>query len=222
MFLRFVNLADIKVYLLRKFIWLLAFSLILFSCKKEKLVFSAFELNKHLSCNDLYDNGFKRTFGIDVLMIGKIMNDTIVHFQISEPKLKNEIYSDDFYEEIRIENYTLKKESTYDEYLKKDALELNDSIYQLVWQNIKEQKKDICKEGVITWKNFILELDKSEINKYRQTIDISKYKILEIENPSSYNLDSFKVLNVKKKDTFYCSIYKQNEKYYMSSTISLR
>jgi hypothetical protein len=189
------------------------------SCKKEKIPYHPFEINRNISCDDLYDNGFKRLFGIDVLMIGKKMNDTIIHYQVTEhfDNFDNEIIEN---QEIDISEQILKKD-VYHKYIELDALELNDSIYELVWENIEEQSEYACDKGEIYWRNFIVKIDKSEIKNYRKTIDTSKYKIIEIDIPDTYLIDSFEVLNLKKKDTFYCSIYERDKKHFFSSTISI-
>ena len=218
----FLILADVKnVYLLRKFICLLSVWMLIFSCKKEKPSKLPFEVNRNITCDDLYNTGYKRTFGVDVTMIGKIINDTIIHYQITEPIIDYEIHYNDFEENIPTKIDTIKKVTKYDKYLEMDALELNDSIYEFVWGKIKEQQKYVCDEGKISWRNFMLEIKKSETKNYRNTIDNTKYKVLDIENASNYNIDEFEVVNLIKKDTFHCSIYKQDNKYFFSSTMSI-
>lgn len=182
------------------------------------MTYHPFEINRNISCDDLYDNGFKRIFGIDVLMTGKKMNDTIIHYQISEHFDKSDFKK---YKEMKEDNNSENQKRVYDKYREIDALELNDSLYQKVWENIDFQREYVCRKGEIYWRNFMLKINKSDIKNYRNKIDTLKYKILEIENPSSYALDSFEVVNLKKKDTFYCSIYEMNKKYFFSSTISI-
>jgi hypothetical protein len=208
---------------LKNLICLLIISLLFFSCEKKEIYNLPFEVNRNITCNDLYNADYKRTFGVDVTMIGKIMNDTIIHYEITEPVID---YDMDFYyseENIPTELDTIKKATKYDKYLEMDALELNDSIYEYVWGNIKEQQKYVCEEGSIAWRNFMLELKESEIKSYRKTIDTVKYKIFNVKiNPkSSYSIEKFKVVNLITKDTFNCSVYEQNKKYFFSSTISL-
>ncbi|MEE9409120.1 MAG: hypothetical protein V3V28_13715 [Polaribacter sp.] len=182
-------------------------------------------MTKNLSCNDLYNSGYKRTFGIDVIMIGKIMNDTMIHYQIDIPARDfKELDFSSLEENTPVKIKTVKKITKYDKYLEMEALELNDSIYEFVWGSIKQQQKDVCKEGLIGWRNLILKLNESEIKNYRKTIDTLKYKAFNYKKHSenSYVEESFNVLNLKQKDTFYCLIYKQEDQYLFSSTITIK
>lgn len=206
--------------MLKKFILSLSVLILIFSCKKENISNLPFEVNRDITCGDLYREGYKRTFGVDVTMVGKIMNDTIIHYQITEPIIDYDIDFYDFEENIPTELDTVKKKTKYDKYLKMDALELNDSIYEYVWGNIEEQQKYVCEEGAIAWRNFMLELKESETENYRNTIDPNNYKILDLDNESKYSIDEFKVVNLIANDTFICSVYKQNKKYYFSSTFT--
>lgn len=204
---------------MKKFICLISLLIVFSSCKKEKLTYHAFEINKNINCDDLYDNQFRRVFGIDVLMIGKKIGDTIIHYEVTEHFDKSDFGKSK--QNVRNDISKIEKK-VYDKYREQDALELNDSIYQLVWEDIDYQRKYVCKKGEVYWRNFIVELNKPDIINYRNKIDTLNYKILEIENPSSYPLDSFEVVNLKTKDTFYCSIYEMDKKYYFSSTISIK
>ena len=66
----------------------------------------------------------------------------------------------------------------------------------------------------------MLELKESETENYRNTIDPYNYKILDLDNESKYSIDEFKVVNLIANHTFICSVYKQNKKYYFSSTFT--
>jgi len=206
---------------LRKFICLLILSLLIFSCYKNEVSYLPFEVNHNITCDDLYEDGFRRTFGVDVVLIGKKMNDTVIHYQIDYPLYNIEFNINDLEENILVEIDTIKKVSEYDKYLKQDALELNDSIYEFVYGSIKKQKKDICNNGSVSWRNFILKIKQSEIKNFRNRIDTSKYKILDLQKESNYSIEEFEVVNLVTKDRFYCSIYEQNKNYYFSSTFTL-
>ncbi|ARV14594.1 hypothetical protein BTO07_05255 [Polaribacter sp. SA4-12] len=197
-------------------------ALSLSSCEKKQISILPFEVTKDVSCGDLYDGGYKRSFGVDVILIGKKMNDTTIYYQIDIPPINpEEIIFYNSNENILTVIDTLDRVTKYDKYLEKDALELSDSIYELVWQDINLQKNDVCDEGNVSWRNFILGLKKSETINYRNTIDTTKYKILDVEKESQYLIDQFDVVNLITKDTFNCSVYKQNKKYYFSSTFTL-
>ena len=206
---------------MKKFICLLIISFLLFSCEKKEISNLPFEINSNISCDDLYENGYKRTFGVDVVLIGKIMNDTIIHYQVDLPSEKNDIDYNDFEENTIVAVDTFRRATVYDKYLIKDALELNDSIYELVWGNIKKQKRDVCNKGSVSWRNFMIELKKNKAKNYRNTIDTNKYRIFDLEKESQYSIDEFKVVNLVTKDTFNGSVYEQNKKYYFSSTFTL-
>ncbi|MFK8061116.1 MAG: hypothetical protein AB8B78_13630, partial [Polaribacter sp.] len=192
---------------MKKFVCLLILSFLTFSCSKKKISNLPFEVNHNITCDDLYNIGYKRTFGVDVILIGKIMNDTIIHYQIDVPPVDYVFDYDNIEENITDENDTITNATIYDKYLEKDALELNDSIYEFVWGSLKQQQKDICKEGLVSWRNFMLELKETETKSFRSTIDTNKFKVLDVEKESNYPIDEFKVVNLVTKDTFDCSIY---------------
>lgn len=192
------------------------------SCKKEKLNYHPFEINRNISCNDLYENGFRRTFGIDVMMIGKKINDTIIHYEVNYPPIESIVDYNEFEEEsIPSEIDSTQTANIYQMFSDYDPLSISDSLYNVIWQDLKVQQKDVCIEGKVVWRNFMLELEQFEAENYRKTIDSNKYKILNIEKESNYSIDEFKVINLISKDTFNCSIYEQNKKYYFSSTYAL-
>ncbi|APG64838.1 hypothetical protein LPB136_05455 [Tenacibaculum todarodis] len=218
----FSKLAVVKSLSVKKFICLLVVTLILSSCEKKQISILPFEVTKDVSCGDLYDNGYKRSFGVDVILIGKKMNDTTIFYQIDIPTIAPEertFYN--FYKSRPTVVNPINKSTKYDKYLEMDALTLKDSIYEFVWGDIQKQQRDICSEGKVSWRNFMLELKKEETENYRNTIDTNKYKILNINKDSDYYIDKFKVVNLITKDTFYCSVYEQNKKYYFSSTFTL-
>jgi hypothetical protein len=206
----------------KKFICLLVVALSFSSCEKKQISILPFEVTKDVSCDDLYDNGYKRSFGVDVILIGKKMNDTTIYYEVDIPTIAPEerTFYNSYKSSPTIVN-TLNKSTKYDKYLEKDALALSDSIYELVWQDINLQRNYVCDEGNVSWRNFMLELKESEIIHYRNTIDTTKYKILDVEKESQYLIDQFDVVNLITKDTFNCSVYKQNNKYYFSSTFTL-
>jgi hypothetical protein len=206
----------------KRFIYLLVVTLILSSCKKKQISILPFEVTKDVSCDDLYGDGYKRSFGVDVILIGKKMNKTTIYYEVDiPPRNSEEIFFSDLVEDIITEIDTVVKATKYDKYLEMDALALSDSIYELVWQDINLQRNDVCDEGNVSWRNFMLELKESETIDYRNTIDTANYKVLDVEKESQYLIDQFKVVNLITKDTFNCSVYKQNKKYYFSSTFTL-
>ena len=195
-----------------------------FSCKKKDISNLPFEVTKDISCDDLYEDGYKRTFKVDVLMIGKKIGDTIIHYELNTPPVKHKIDYKEIEENIPSELDTTPEINIHQKYLDQDPLILSDSLYNIVWQDINEQKKSVCDKSTVHWRNFILKIKKSEINNYYKTIDTLKYRIFDFKNhrKDEYGELSFKVLNLKKKDTFYCSIYNQNDQYYFSSTITIK
>jgi hypothetical protein len=210
------------MFILKKLICLLVVTLILSSCEKRHIYSLPFEVTKDVSCDELYNEGYKRSFGADVILIGKKMNDTTIYYEIDLPSIDpKDITFYDSEENIETEIDTVKKVTKYDKYLEMDALELNDSIYELVWQDINLQENFVCDEGIVSWRNVMIELKESETINYRNTIDTTKYKVLNAEIESNYSIDKFKVVNLITKDTFNCSVYKQNKKYYFSSTFAL-
>lgn len=207
---------------MKKFISLLVVALSFSSCAKKQISTLPFEVTKDVSCNDLFEEGYKRSFGVDVILIGKKMNDTTIYYQIDTPPIDyEEINFSDLEEDIITDFDTIKELTKYDKYLEMDALALSDSIYELVWQDINLQRNYVCDEGNVSWRNFMLELEESETINYRSTIDRTKYKVLNLEKVSNYAIDEFKVVNLITKDTFDCSVNKQNKKYYFSSTFTL-
>ncbi len=186
-----------------------------------------FELNHNVTCEDLYNSGSRRIWGVDVLLIGKKESDTTVYFQVSEPSYEIDWNHEYMQPELEEEpDTTPTKESKYKKYLEKSPLELNDSIYELVWGNLKEQQKIHCIEdkGIPGWRNYTLKIKKSEAKTYRNSIDTSKYKIInvQVDTMYNYNLDTFKVLNLKTKDTFNCSIREYEGDYHFYSSIYLK
>lgn len=118
------------------------------------------------------------------------------------------------------------REYKYKEYLEKPSLELSDSIYELVWGKMKGQQQFHCIEdkGVPGWRNYTLKINKTEVQTFRNSIDTIKYKIINVlvDTKYNYNLDTFKVLNLKTKDTFYCSIKEYERDYHFYSNIYLK
>lgn len=192
------------------------------SCKKEKLKSSAFEVDRNIDCDELYENGFRRMFGVDILLIGRKRNDTIIYYEVSE-KIEPIEYIPAEEVEILEKQELVSEKDIYEKYRNQDPLELTDSIYELAWENLKDQQNDICKEGKIYNRYFLDEIEQSELLVYHKKIDTSKYKILELRKIDNSNLKlEFKVLNLRKKDIFQCSTYKMDNKYYFSSTVTIR
>lgn len=199
----------------------------LFSCEKREISMLPFEVNHSVTCNDLYYSGCRRIWGVDVLLIGKKVKDTTVYFQVSEPVYEVDWNHEYMQPELEEESDTISKgEHKYKQYIEKPPLELSDSIYELVWGKMKDQQQFHCIEdkGVPGWRNYTLKIKKSEAKTYRNSIDTSKYKIInvQVDTMYNYNLDTFKVLNLKTKDTFNCSIREYQGEYHFYSNIHLK
>lgn len=207
----------------KNWIKILVFFLVFYSCKEKKISSFPFEVDKDITCDDLYKNGYKRSFGVDVILLGKKSQDTIIYYEVYQ---KLTFKKEDFHEEVKLD--TVKKDKKSEEYLKQDPLVLSDSIYSLVWGNIKEQQRNICKKSRVTWRNYIVKIGKDQIKNYKSKIDSISLKIIDSRkfdfstNEPFKIIEEFKVVNKIKRDTFNCSIYKDNNGYYFSSTISLK
>jgi hypothetical protein len=201
-------------------------AILFFSCKKEKPSILPFLVNHHISCSDLYREGYKRIFGIDVVMIGKKTKDTEIYYEIELPVNKNpEDYI--FYnseEEVLID--TIKRVNKYQKYIDQDALDLTDSIYNIVWGNPKNQIDWIKKEkGYAYWRNYNIRIKESEVKTFRNTIDKKLYKVFDVHSNTGHEheIEYFKVINLIEKDTFDCYIIKDEQNdYYFSSQILIK
>ncbi len=207
---------------MKKFICLSIISTLLFSCEKEKPSHQPFIVNHNITCNNLYDAGYKRIFGIDVVMVGKKVKDTTIYYQIEIPFIENEQFNYEIEEEID----EVRNIDKYEEYTNKDALTLTDSIYNLVWGSPKGQIHSINKEkGYVYWRNYNLRLKKSEVKTFRNSINKRLYKVFDVHSNTSHEneLEYFKVINLIEKDTFDCYIIKDEDSgYYFSSQIKIK
>ncbi len=208
----------------RNLIFLCIISLF-FSCKNIKITNHPFSYTKGLTCDALYTDGYKWRPGVDVILLGKKIGDTIIHYQITEEEVEN--FNDDnfksFSEETALD--TVFEVSKYQRYLDQDPLILSDSIYNLVWGNVKDQQNDFCKNGQVIWRNFILKINESDVDSIINKLNINKkiYKLIDIKvNEGEYYLKHFKVINSIKKDTFNCSVYNDNEEFYFASSIKIK
>ena len=146
---------------MKKLICLLIFSFLVFSCEKKEISNLPFEVTKNISCDDLYNDSYKRTFGVDVLMIGKKMNDTIIHYELNSPIRETKTdYSLINEEIIPVEIDTVIEKNLHQKYIDLDPLTLSDSLYNVVWQDIKYQQNVVCDNTTVYWRNFILEIKK--------------------------------------------------------------
>lgn len=192
-----------------------------FSCEKKKLSNYPFIVTKNVTCNDLYENGYKWSPGVDVILLGKKIQDTIIYYQIHQEYVYNNIDFDESDEETLID--TIVKVNKYQKYLNQDPLILSDSIYSLVWGDIEEQQKNICKNSSVFWRNFELKIKESEVIDFMKSLDTINYKIIkEKKNKSIYHIRDFKVVNLIQKDTFNCYIDDYEGIYTFSSSIRLK
>ena len=196
--------------------------LVFYSCKKKKLSNLPFVIDKNITCDVLYDNGYKWSPGEDVILLGKKNQDTVIYYEVHQ-----EFNEEEYFKEEEVEIDTVKRNEKHEQYLSQDPLVLSDSIYNLVWGSIKEQQSTICKNSKVTWRNYILKINKDLVKSFKNKIDTSNFRILYLKE-FNYNVENsydvikeFKVLNKVKKDTFDCSIYKLDNGYYFSSKISL-
>tara|TARA_R110001632_G_C11310566_1_gene414617 strand:+ start:289 stop:909 length:621 start_codon:yes stop_codon:yes gene_type:complete len=203
---------------LKKIGLLLCSVFLIASCKKNVLSNQPFELDRNITCNDLYDDGYKRIFGVDVILIGKKTDSVEIHYQIAFPKdnLNEQVYIG-INEMVEINDS--REIDRYEKYREMNPLELSDSIYKLAWNDPIEQKKDICSKGELQWRNY--EVVISNKDKFKNKIDRLKYKILQ-EKFDAYYEDKFKVVNLKTKDTFHCYIEEREGKISFSSQIQIK
>jgi hypothetical protein len=204
--------------LLKKISLLLCCVFLIASCKKNVSSNQPFELDRNITCNDLYDDGYKRVFGIDITMIGKKIDSVEIYYQIefSKPKSNKQVYIG-VNEMIEVNDSS--EGDRYEKYREMNPLELSDSIYKLAWQEIKTQQRDICSNGQVYWRNY--EVVISNKDKFKNKIDRLKYKILQ-EKFDAYYEDKFKVVNLKTKDTFHCYIEEREGEISFSSQIQIK
>lgn len=178
-----------------------------------------FIVTENISCNDLYENGYRWSPGVDVILLGKKIKDTVIYYQVYKDLNYDE---DTFFEddkETKMDTIKVKEVYPYQKYLDQDPLILSDSIYRLVWGDIKEQQKSICKDCKVNWRNFRLKIKEFEIENFIHRIDTVNYRIIDYkETRNNYSIKDFGIINLIEKDTFQCSIYKDNGAFYFSST----
>ncbi len=166
---------------------------ILFSCEQKDTsdYREPFKINHNISCDLLIENGYTWILGEDVVLIGKANVDTLIYYQIEYPIIEREQYENNSELEASLFNYN---------------------------------ETSLCKNGMVYWRNFKLELDSAKAIDYKKRIDRTKYKVLEesyeIEQ-SDYIRDVYQVVNLIDKDTFHCSITKNDGIWFLQSWIEI-
>jgi len=183
---------------MKKTIVFLSIILFMISCSNRNYVDyrQPFEINRNLSCEVLMENEYNRIWGIDVFLIGKKINDTVVYYQIESP-------------------------TDYDE---TEVREIGEDIFPKDSISIANEIKKMCEKGTVYWRNYELKLDSVKALNYKNTIDKKKYKVIPIDYglpESLYFKDAFNVVNLKEKDTFACSIIKRENEWYFQSSIHI-
>ncbi|WP_299768434.1 hypothetical protein [uncultured Dokdonia sp.] len=169
------------------------------SCNKQSKIDKRdpFEVNHKLSCEGLIENGYKRLWGDDVVLISKEIGDTLIYYQLEydQEEIEPDIgYIDDDHSSI------------------------------LIPEGSKEFYSKLCDEAYIYFRNFKLKLDKdkSKALLFLKSIDTREYKI--ITNQSLYPQEGeyFEVLNLKTLDTFHCSVTREKGYWYFQSSITFK
>ena len=206
---------------MKKFICLLIFSFLVFSCEKKEISNLPFEVTKNISCDDLYDDGYKRIFGVDVDLIGrKYKNIEIVYNKLHYSKFRKVNQNS-----VDFELDTVLSRKYYEMYKDENWLEVQDSIYYIIWGKKEILRKLDCENSYLYGRGYDITLSEKEIRNIRMTIDVSKFKIFNIYsyNESNFRIENFKVINISRKDTFQCYTYKDKiGKYHFSTSIQYR
>lgn len=201
---------------MKKICFLFCSIFLIASCKKVDISNQAFEYDRNTTCNDLYEAGYKRMFGVDVILIGKVIPHGQIHYQLEELSKKS-------YEEVytgvneMIERNDSSEVDQYEKYRQMNPLELSDSIYELAWEPIKVQQEYLCSEGNISIRYYQKEIINKE--RFKNSIDKDKYQI--IESNKENESDFFKVLNLKNKDIFDCYFSENNGKLLFFSQLKI-
>ena len=172
---------------------------ILFSCsQKDKTDYrKPFKINRNIDCQLLIDKGYTRIYGEDVILIGKRTNDTLVYYQIEYPINEQDLM-------------------IYD---------IEDEIHPIDSISTTKEIENLCEDGVIYWRNFELKLDSINACNYKNTIDKTKYKIIESSYESIeplYFRDTYQVVNLMSKDTFDCSVINRDKNWFIQSSILIQ
>lgn len=195
------------------------------ACDKKVISNNPFEIDKDITCNELYDNGYKWSPGVDVILLGKKTSDTLVYYQVHQ---ELNIKEEELFEEVEADTTSVDETEKYKVYLNQDPLVLSDSIYNLVWGDLKEQQNAFCEKSKVVWRNCIIKLEKEKVKRFSDKIESKRYKVLNLnkfnlnQEKSYAVLERFRVLNKIKRDTFDCSIYREENEYYFSSRISIK
>ena len=207
---------------MKKMFYLLFFLPLIFSCENKTISNLPFEVTKDVTCDDLYNNGYRRIFGVDVSLIGKKYDNVEIiygleHFRKEwNPEINNEV-------DFKLD--TILSNKYYELYKNDNWLEVPDSIYYNIWGNKEVLRKLDCENSYLFARNYDIILLEKEIRNIRKTIDTTKFKIFDIyyNKESNFEIENFKVINISKKDTFQCSTYKdQKNKYHFTTSIQFR
>jgi hypothetical protein len=83
-----------------------------------------------------------------------------------------------------------------------------------------ERDPEVCDNLHPRWRYIVVEIDKRETLTITDRIDKTRYTIMEQTN-SGYSIFWAKVVNKETLDTFKFSVYEQDKKYFISSSIRL-
>ena len=201
--------------------------LILSSCRNKHEIVSRepFEIDRNLNCEGLVKNGYKWMPGDDVILIGKKTEDTLDYYQLEYPSVWDEKPPYESIPELEEETGTLQPTGNQEEindaemaYI--NPLDLPDSVYQSRWGSIKQN--ELCNKATVYWRYYRQRLNESEIENFRKKLDSQKYSIIAYPAPvPSHLIEYFKVVNLSTKDTFNCQIFKEDNNYYLSTSITL-
>jgi len=93
-------------------------------------------------------------------------------------------------------------------------------------RDIKDKKdylKTFREKGIISFKNYQKEMTEKEYETFKDSISRLDLKIIDIEyEKGEYFKDMFKVINLKTKDTFNCSLTNDNDKLLFESHITIK
>lgn len=83
-----------------------------------------------------------------------------------------------------------------------------------------ERDVEVCRKLRPVWRNIVVEIKKQETSTVVGKIDRTKYTVIE-QPEEGYYIYWAKVVNKETLDTFNFSVYEQDKKYFVSSTIHL-
>lgn len=194
--------------------------LLFFSCGKKEISTLPFEVTKNVTCNDLYDNDFRRIYGVDVDLLGKKFKNIEVIYNLDH-------YNKEWNPEDKIEfkTDTILSKKYYEIYKNENWLEIPDSIYSAIWGKKEILKEINCNNAYAFARSYDIILTESEVINIRKTIDKNRFKIFDVYKniKSKHQIETFKVLNLIKKDTFRCFTYKDEKgKFHFSTSIQYK